>query len=65
MAILAQHVGEFPEEVCLRRLLPLLVREMQMDAASAGANGGGVSKWKIMALSPLAQIAPHVPADQV
>eukprot|EP00750_Incisomonas_marina_P027886 INCI6258.1.p1 GENE.INCI6258.1~~INCI6258.1.p1 ORF type:complete len:562 (-),score=89.90 INCI6258.1:2571-4256(-) len=64
MAILAQHVGEFPEEVCLRRLLPLLVREMQMDAASAGANGGGVSKWKIMALSPLAQIAPHVPADQ-
>ena len=62
---LAQPISSFPHSVCVCRILPLLIQELKpSNKVAAGGPEQGASRWKIMALSPLARIAPHIDAAQ-
>ena len=67
MTQLAQHISTFPKVICVGRILSLLVKELDQRStpgSTAGSGDSNTSRWKIMALSPLAQIAPLLEPSQ-
>jgi len=60
---LARNIAGFPQTVCLQRILPALVQQVELGNSADGSQRV-VDKWKVMTLAPLAQISPHVSPQQ-